>query len=471
MRPITVEQALSLPPQRVGAALLALPEGQWFDRKSVRIRPDALAEHLVGFANADGGVLVLGLADGGVEGIDREPDRVNEFRQAHLQLTVPPVKTRARLVPCMNDTGRADHLLVLEVESGETVHATTSDRCFLRVGDTTRRLSFQQRTELHYDKGYAQFDGTPVRDATADDLDGNLLQTHAEALGLDDPSRVLNARGVLTRSGEVTVGGYLLFGRAPQEEFPEAYVRVLRYAGLERGSGSRQMLTHDVACAGPIPRQLEAVIAEIERLVPSRRQLGASGRFDRNAVVPRDAWLEGVVNAVVHRSYSMGGDHIRVEIFDNRIEIHSPGRFPGVVALEDPRHLPRFARNPRVARGAADLRYGQELGEGIRRMFEEMRLAGLGEPVYLQTAAGVRLTLAAALVDPDVAERLPSRSREVMEHIRDAGGLSTGEVADRLGMSKPSASVRLKALQDAGYIEWVGKSDRDPRAYWRLRTE
>lgn len=104
-------------------------------------------------------------------------------------------------------------------------------------------------------------------------------------------------------------------------------------------------------------------------------------------------------------------------------------------------------------------------------MFEEMRLAGLGEPVYRQTAAGVHLTLAAMLVTRDVAERLPSRAREVMEYIRDAGGLSTGEVADRLGMSKPSASARLKALQAAGYVEWVGKSERDPRAYWRLRSE
>lgn len=58
-----------------------------------------------------------------------------------------------------------------------------------------------------------------------------------------------------------------------------------------------------------------------------------------------------------------------------------------------------------------------------------------------------------------------------MEYIRESGGLSTGDVADRLGMSKPSAATRLYALRDAGYVEWVGKSARDPRAFWRLASE
>lgn len=467
----TVEQALERPPDAVGRALLELREGQWFDRKSVRIKPQRLAETLVGMGNAEGGTIVVGLTDTEVEGVDNEPDRLNELRQAHMQHTVPPVRTGARLVACRNHAGRADHLLVLDVRSGEAVHATGSDVCFLRVRDETRKLTFQQRQELQYDKGFAQFDSTPVRDVTVDDLDRGLLLHHAQTLGLDSPDRVINARGITDRNGAVTTGGYLLFGDNPQDLLPEAYVRVLRYEGVERGSGARQGLMHDEACFGPIPHQIECATAAIDRFAPSRRQLGAEGRFERSSLIPRDAWLEGLVNAVVHRSYSLGGDHIRVEIFDNRIEIESPGRFPGIVSLDDPRDLPRFARNPRIARVAADLNYGQELGEGIRRMFDEMRLAGYGEPVYRQTQASVRLTLTATLVAPDVATSLPTRSREAMEYIRDAGGLSTGDVAERLGMSKPAAATRLHALRDAGYIEWVGKSQRDPRAFWRLASE
>lgn len=117
----TVEMALSEPAAAVGAALLALPEGQWFERKSVRIKPSELAQHLVGMANADGGVLVIGLRQGVVEGIDAEPHRVNELRQTHLDRTAPPVRVTARELPCVNSSGAADHLLVLDVSSGEEV--------------------------------------------------------------------------------------------------------------------------------------------------------------------------------------------------------------------------------------------------------------------------------------------------------------------------------------------------------------
>ncbi|CAN5890040.1 hypothetical protein BH23ACT10_BH23ACT10_26540 [soil metagenome] len=312
----TVEQALALPEEVVGRALLGLREGRWFDRTSVRIRPQKLAEALVGVGNAEGGMLVVGLAGTEVEGVDGDLDKVNELRQAHMQHTVPPVRTDARLIACRNSAGRPDHLLVLSVQSGEAVHGTGADTCFLRVGDEARKLTFRQRQELQYDKGFAQFDSTPVRDVTVDDLERELLERHAATLGLADPERVINARGITNRDGAVTTGGYLLFSRSPQDIFPEAYVRVLRYAGVERGSGTRQRLVHDEACLGPITRQLERAASAVERVAPIRRQFGARGRFERRSLIPHDAWLEGLVNAVVHRSYSLGGDHIRVEVFD-----------------------------------------------------------------------------------------------------------------------------------------------------------
>ena len=307
MEPKTIEQVLELSPEAVGVALLRRREDQWFDRKSVRIKPIKLAETLVGMGNAEGGLVVIGLSDDQIEGVDSEPGRVNELRQAHMQHTVPPVRTDATLLPCRNSVGAADHLLLLSVRSGEAVHTLKSDACFLRVGDETRRLSFHQRQELQYDKGFAQFDSTPLRDVGIGDLDRELLEQFSESLSLADVDRALNARSILDRHGAVTVGGYLLFARNAQELFPEAYVRVLRYEGVERGTGARQRLVHDEACAGPIPRQIECAAHAIERLAPSRRQLASSGRFERRTLIPTDAWLEAVVNAVIHRSYSLGG--------------------------------------------------------------------------------------------------------------------------------------------------------------------
>jgi ATP-dependent DNA helicase RecG len=220
-----------------------------------------------------------------------------------------------------------------------------------------------------------------------------------------------------------------------------------------------------------VPLQLTAAQEAIFRLVPTRRALASTGRFERIGLVPRGAWLEGLVNAVIHRSYSISGDHIRIEIFDDRIEIESPGRFPGISDMSNPLKVTRFARNPRVARVCADLNFGQELGEGIRRIFEEMRLAGLADPVYRQTSGSVRLILNSTPIDVELESRLPRGARDLIRFIREAGRISTGDLVQASGYSRPVVVKQLNALKDAGLVDWVGKSPKDPRAYWQLRRD
>lgn len=471
MSAVAVEQALALPATQRGEALLSLPEDQWFDRKSNRISAQDLANAMIGFANAEGGVVVVGLSDGRVEGIRSRAQALSGWRQAALDFTVPAVPFHTREIDCVNGRGKPDALFVVEVETSEQVHANHRDEVFLRVGDENRRLNFTQRQELIYDKGQSTFESTVVPGASRDDLDEELLRSYAEAVNHPSPDRLLQARGLLTRQGELTVAAVLLFARHPQAWLPEASVRVLRFQGTERGTGARQRLVHDARIEGPIPVQLTTARTEIFERVPARRALAASGRFERIGLIPHDAWLEGLVNAVVHRSYSISGDHIRIEIFDDRVEIESPGRFPGVADAQDPREITRFARNPRIARVCADLAFGQELGEGIRRMFEEMRLAGLADPAYHQTAGSVRVTLSSAPIDRALEERLPEGARDLLRLLREAGRASTGEIAEVSGQSRPIVLRQLRALERAGIVRWNGRSPNDPRAYWSLHIE
>jgi ATP-dependent DNA helicase RecG len=357
---------------------------------------------------------------------------------------------------------------VIEIESSEVVHANRKDEVFLRVGDSNRKLSFVQRQELLYDKGQASYEARPFPSADFQRLRPGLLMEYATAVGASDAMDLLRARGLATKD-ELTIAGCLLFASSPQEFFPEAFIRVIRYRGRERGSGATQQLTEDIRLEGPIPDQLLEARSHVSRLQPVRRALLSNGKFGDVPLVPEDAWLEGIVNAAVHRSYSAAGDHIRVEIFDDRIEISSPGRFPGLVDLSDPLTATRFARNPRIARVCADLNFGQELGEGIRRMFEEMRQAGLNDPIYRQTSGSVGLALLAEPVDRRLAARLPENARAIVAALRSADRLSTGEVSELLKVSRPVAQRELTALREAEIVEWIGKSPKDPRAYWRLK--
>jgi ATP-dependent DNA helicase RecG len=300
------------------------------------------------------------------------------------------------------------------------------------------------------------------------DLRPDRIDAYARAVGAPDGPRLLAGRG-LTRGEDVTVAACLLFAELPQTVYPNAHVRVLRWRGVEPGTGARQQLLTDVRCEGSLADQIEQAADAVQGMAPTRRALLPTGRFGPVGLIPAEAWLEGIVNAVVHRSYSNIGDHIRVSVFDDRIEIESPGRCPGISRLDDPRQVVRFARNPRIARACSDLGFGQELGEGIRRMFDEMRLAGLDDPAYRQTAGSVVLTLSAELAHRELDARLPPETRQIVALLRTHGQLSTGNVADALGVSRPVAGRRLGALRDAGLVDWIGQAPRDPRATWRLR--
>lgn len=460
----TVDHALSLPSDEAASVLGGLPESQWFERKSGAVKPADLAVPLIAMANSEGGVVVVGLDDDG--SLSPVSDQAaNKLRQAVADFTRPPVKVLVEEL--VLEAGR---ILVFRVEIGETVHESQKGECFARHGDSSRKLTFQQRQELEWDRGHAQFEGKPLPEATFKELDESMLASFQEQLGTSTAQKALEARYLVTVKDELTIAGCLLFGRTPQRFFPNAHVRVLKYDEDARGSGRYQTLVDgaDVRCEGPIPSQIEQASDVIEGLMPKRRVLGDSGKFEGLPRIPKSVWLEGVLNAVVHRSYSIGGDHIRVELFPNRVEICSPGRFPGIADISQPRTIRRQARNPRIARVCSDLGLTQELGEGIRRMCDDMQKAGLTDPLYSQTAESVVLTLLASdAVPSELRDQLGEKCMHVLAVMRRARRpLSTGQVVEACGYARPTTLRYLRALQSAGLVDWNGDSANDPRASW-----
>lgn len=462
MGSIDVDRALAQPDARVADALLALSEDQWYERKSGRIAPKDLAHPLIAFANAEGGTLVVGLHNGQVVGVP--PDNENAIRQAPIDFTVPPVRTQ---VTRREIDGKI--LIIFRVDPGESIHTTRSGDCYLRIGDESRKLSLAEQRELTYDKGVQSFESTPI-DLVAENLDQQQLAEYGAIIGSSSTSQTLAARDLIDRRGQLTVAAELLFDERPQRDFPSAYVRVLKYDDDDRGVGASMSLTHEVRIEGSLPTQITDAAEEIEKFVPHRQQLAKSGRFEHTPIIPRDVWLEGLVNAVVHRSYSMMGDHIRVELFPHRIEVSSPGRFPGIADPSSPLTISRYARNPRIARVCADMGITRELGEGIKRMFLEMQRLGLADPLYQQGPASVTLILSAAnAVDAQLLGALSKNARQVLDLLRiESRPLSTGQVAQLVGIARPTAKRALESLVSAGLVRWEGTSDRDPRASWHL---
>lgn len=253
----TLGQLRLLPDDERVAWLRTAPEGQWLERKGPRIRGRELGDVLVGFANAEGGLVCIGIADGTVEGVDHAGRLLNEWRQAAMDFTVPPVRHTFEVLDATDAQGVGDHLVVIEVPASERVHENGAGATFLRVGDENRRLGPLEAQELRYDKGESTFDGSTVTDATMAELDPKLSARYGRAIRAGHRLDVaLRARGMAPSTGDgVTVAGALVLGSEPQRSLPEAFVRLLRYHGTTRETGSRSNIVRDVRVEGPLPHQ------------------------------------------------------------------------------------------------------------------------------------------------------------------------------------------------------------------------
>lgn len=461
-----IESVLNATRQQRGPLLTALRESEWFARLPATIAARELADELVGFANAGGGVVVVGLTADAVEGTDRSWLNREALMQAGASLCEPRVKTRQYLLRCLNATAGDDHLLVIEVEPSDVVHTNARGEALLRVGRGSRRLSFLERQELEFDKREMRYEGRVCEQLGVGDLDSALVAEYC-GVGGEDLTRLLNLRG-LAAGDRLTIAGALLFAEHPEAEVGEAWVQVVRHVGGRRDGGVRMTPLHDERFDGPIPRQLAGAAARIRELLRAgRASKGDAQRQTAVARVPEEAWLEGLVNAVLHRSYSEGGDHVVVEIFDDGMEMWSPGRFLGLVSYRgDGGGVTRMQRNPRIARVRAERDPDRE--SGMARMVSAMRAGGLSDPIHREGGNAVKLTLMGEPVAMAADASLSSRGRRILATLSEAGGLSTGEVAEALGESRPVVQRELKALRDGRGVDWVGKSARDPHARWTL---
>lgn len=475
MKPISLDNIISQPlVRRANYLLNVCREGQWFDRKSMKMDMKSIARPIIAFANAEGGIITLGASNGEVEGIRRYPEIENDLPQAIHDYIRPPVNVSIDIVDVIATDNKPDKIIILTIAPSDTVHEDSKGRCFLRIGDESRELSHSERLELEYNKGVRQYDGELIKGSNTKSLDKNLVKEYAKNVGSKskDPISVLKARFLIGTHNQQTNACYLLFSKHPQDIFPQSSVRITRFLSDERGTGAHLNIDadNDYRLDGNILTLLRKSIKIIEKIIYKKKSLGPNGEFIFQDIIPHDVWLEGVVNAFIHRSYSLSGDYIHIELYPTRVEIISPGVFPGFAKTTDLLKISRFARNPRIARVCTELHFGQELGEGIKRMVMEMRKIGYVDPIYTQSSGNVQLRLEAILrLSEALSNELPNRSEDVLNIIRlNPNGIGTGDIMTALNMTRPTVSLRLQRLEEKGLIIRRGKSAKDPRAVWLI---
>ena len=465
-----------------------LKENQYFDRKSARKDDREIAKHISAFANAAGGKLVIGIEDNGeVTGFRRNGARdIENFERAALATCTPtPIVHRER-ISVVNSSGEDDSILVLDIEpsTSHSVARMSDGDVFLRQNDKSVKLNREQVIALEFDKGQRIFEDELVKDSSIDDVDHEVLDRYKEILGTEvSDEQVLRSRRFM-RDGKLTVAGALLFAQDPSVMMPQARVRILRYDGVKMETGERLNITKERCFCGPLPKVIQGAYELISSMLREFQFLGPDGKFQTVPEYPEFAWFEGLVNAVTHRDYSFRGDYIRISMFDDRMEIISPGALPNIVTLDNMRTT-RYSRNPRIARTLVEFGWVRELNEGVQRIYTEMQNSLLGDPVYSEPGkTKVQLTLennivartvrrSEALEDKMSSEAIASLSEYELAAIRLAfanGKVTARELAAHIGRDRRTANrVLSKLIEDGGLLEWHGSSPTDPRQFYKIR--
>lgn len=372
--------------------VLAFKEMQIFDRKSINIEPKALAITAVAFANADGGTIAIGISDKTkrIEGIDYEVEKLNEIIRVPFDFCNPTIQMSLEYVPCLDYKGRDNHVLLMHIDPSAVIHSNQADEVYFRVGDKSKLLKFEERLQLTYDKGERYFEDKPVPDAEISDIDMNLVREYVDRIGYSKTALEYlqqNKGFVKEKDGKIQIStaAILLFGKNPQNFFPRARVRFIRYEGTEEKFGTEMNVIKDVIFEGPILKIIKDSIAYLDTQVKEKTYLGNDGIFVTEEEYPKFVRQEMIVNAVTHRSYSIVGTDIQIKMFDNRIVVESPGKLPGMVRADNIRTT-HFSRNPKIAEYLKAYKFVKEYGEGVNRMCNELETLGMKAPEYFINA-------------------------------------------------------------------------------------
>ena len=364
-------------------------EGQTFDCKSIQVDPKALAVPIVAFANADGGQIAIGISDKTrrIEGIDQCPDKLNELLRVPFDFCNPSVSVSCRYLSCTDQNGNPNRVLLMDVPASMFLHTNQADEAFMRVGDKSRKLTFDERVQLMYDKGERFYEDTAVYGATINDIDMNAVAEYADLVGYGKtPLEYLRENNnflTTNKNGEedVSVACVLLFGKNPQKFFPRARTRFIRYEGVDEKVGTEMNVIKDVTFEGTILSQIRKTIEFIESQVREHTYLGQAGLFVTRRDYPKFVVQEMTVNSCCHRAYNIKGTEIQIKMFDNRLVFESPGRLPGQVKPANIRTT-HFSRNPKIAAFLKAYHFVKEFGEGVDRVCRELLANGAAEPKY-----------------------------------------------------------------------------------------
>lgn len=433
--------------------ILSIPESHFVDLKSKEIAPGKLTKTISAFANTGGGEVYIGIEE--VEGeygkeriwngfVDQEA--ANPIFQVLDQLTPLANNYVAEFISAVSVPGLVLHLTIFKTQ--EIVSATDM-KTYVRRNAQSLPVSGEPALErLRYDKGVKSFEDEIINIDLAEIENSNtVIEFLLDVVPASEPKDWIIKQRVLV-DDRPTVAGVLLYSDNPQAILPKrSAVKILRYQTKQEAE--RDFLVFDpITMEGPLYEIIYSSVERIKEIIEKIEKAGPSGM--EKIIYPEEALHELLTNAVLHRDYSVTAD-VQVRIFDNRVEIESPGRLPGHVTVENITKT-QFARNPKIVRLINKFSNppNKDVGEGINTAFEAMGKLRLKKPIIDELEGSVLVTLR--------HESLASPEQLVMDYLKTETEITNAIGRELTGIkSENSMKQAFYRLRERGQLEQTPK--------------
>jgi len=443
--------------------LLMLEESHFRDLKAKEIAPAKLTQSVSAFANASGGEIYVGISerDDGAAKVRvwdgfADQEAANAIVQTLEAMSPLSNHYQAEFLKCGDLPG-----LILRLTIQKTREILTASNGIAYIRKSAQKLPVEGEEplrRLRLDKGITSFEDETVP-IPVEEISNSItiLEFMLSEIPTGDPDKWVRSQ-LLVSDGKPTVAGTLLFSDQPQAALPKrSSVKVFQYRTRDEGVDRETLAFTPLTIEGPIYDLIGEAVAETKRVVESVKKLGENGL--ESISYPDVTLHEVITNAVLHRDYSIPVD-VQIRIYDDRVEVESPGKLPGHVTVENILDS-QFARNPKIVRLINKFPDppNQDVGEGLNSAFDAMRKIRLKEPRIAELENSVLVEIS--------HERLSSPAQIVMDYLEAHDTITNAVGREITGIRR---DVQMKdvfvALRRSGQLEQVPET-RGRASMWR----
>lgn len=436
-------------------------ESETIEVKSSLLELKKILEALSAFSNSKGGKVLVGIDDSGlIKGVDIGKNTMENLANDIKRSTDPP------LFPSLTvEELEKKKIISIEVKESPIKPVFALDRAFKRVGKTNQRLTSSDIRELsRIGVGYC-YTAQDMNNATLDDVSDESIRRFVETskerrgwtIEYSDKWDFLVKMGLASRR-TLTIAAMLLFGKDPQQHIIQSEARCGRFKGTE----PLEFEDFDVI-GGDIMGQVDGLMKSVKRNLKLGVRIGDRPERIESWEYPLSAIREGIVNAVCHRDYGESSN-VQVRIFDDRLEIWSPGKLPPGITVDKLKgEHESVPPNPLIAKPFFLAGLIENWGTGTNRIVQDCARAGLPEPEFKETGTSFVITFGKDTLSDEYLRGLGLNERQIKAamYVKARGKLTNKEYQDEFAVSKATATRDLTRLVEASVFEIKGIGKRD----------